>query len=199
MKNVYRDGERSPNLALKPYLREGETVLWTGTPFEKAAYRPPLPAILFLCFWFAFVIFWTVSASVMGGAFGLFGIPFLLVGGFMLWFLTAGIARQGRHTLYAVTDSRAIILIETSRGMSCLDYAFSRLSGVSLRNVRNGSGTIEFLSPETMYLRSISYGAATRRGRLYGGSFEMIADVDRVYRMISERIAGGTAGEDAAV
>ena len=100
MKNVYRDGERSPALAVKPYLHDGETVLWTGTPYEKASYRPPLLPILFMCFWLCFAVAWTATASAMGGLFGLAGIPFLLIGGAMLWFLTAGIAHRAKYTLY---------------------------------------------------------------------------------------------------
>ena len=56
MKNVYRDGKRSPALTLKTYLRDGETVLWTGTPYENASYRPPLVFIFGVLFWLGFVI-----------------------------------------------------------------------------------------------------------------------------------------------
>lgn len=198
MKNVYRDGERSPNLALKPYLHSGETVLWTGTPYEKASYRPPLLPIIFMCFWLCFAIAWTATASALGGLFGLAGIPFLLAGCAMLWFLTGGIARRARHTLYAVTETRALILTDGKRGTDCMEYVFSRLSGVMLRSVRDGSGTIEMISPESLYLRSFNY-SATRRTRLAGGTFEMIADVDRVYRLISARISGNAGKPDIPV
>ena len=198
MKNVYQSGERSANLTLKPYLRDGETLLWTRTPYEKTSYRPPLLPIVFMIFWFGFAVFWTVSASVMGGLFGLFGIPFLLAGGAMLWFLTAGVAGRYRHTLYAVTDRRAIILADTRRGTSYTEYTFSRLSGVALRNAKDGSGTIELVSPEAMYLRNINYRGG-RRTYLSGDSFVMIADVERVYRMISERIGDGNGGQKPTV
>lgn len=198
MKNVYRDGERSPNLTVKPYLHEGETVLWTGTPYEKASYRPPLLPVIFMIFWLCFAIAWTATAAAMGGLFGLFGIPFLLAGGAMLWFLTAGIANRAKHTLYVVTDTRALILTDTHGGTNCMEYVFSRLSGVMLRSVRDGSGTIELVSPEAMYLRTINYGAG-RRARLAGGTFEMIADVERVYHLISDRVSGSVAKPDLPV
>ena len=51
MKNVYRDGKRSPALTLKTYLRDGETVLWTGTPYENASYHPPLVFIFGVLSW----------------------------------------------------------------------------------------------------------------------------------------------------
>lgn len=189
MKNVYKDGERSAQLALRPYLREGERVLWTGTPYEKECFRPPLFGVIFLLFWLGFAVVWTVMAFLMGGAFGIFGIPFVLVGTGMLWYLTAGIVRRGRFMLYAVTDTRALILHENRNGVSCEEYFFSKLSGVNLRSVRNGSGTIDFIQPETLYLRAMGYGRFPNN-RLHAGSFDMIADVERVYRLISDRVSG---------
>lgn len=198
MKNIYRDGKRSPAMALKPYLRDGETVLWTGTPYEKAPYRPPLVPLLGAAFWFCFVVIWTVFAARIGGLFGLAGIPFFLVGGVMLWYLTVGLANRGKTTLYAVTETRAFILHDTPRGTDCMEFAFSRLSGVTLRHVRDGSGTVELVSPESMYLRSMNY-AAWRRMRLAGGTFEMIADPERVYRLISARVSGDGKKPDIPV
>lgn len=198
MKNVYRDGKRSPALTLKTYLRDGETVLWTGTPYENASYHPPLVFIFGVLFWLGFVIAWMVIAARLGGLFALAGIPFLLIGGVMLWFLTFGIARRGKTTLYAVTETRALILYDTPHGTDCLEYAFSRLSGVMLRHVRNGSGTIELVSPESMVLQNMNY-VAGRRARLAGGTFEMISNPERVYRLISERISGEVKKPDIPV
>lgn len=190
MKNVYRDGERSPNLALKPYLREGEQVLWTGTPYEKERVRLPLAGMIFILFWLGFAVAWTVSAFSMSGGFGFFGIPFLLFGAGMLWYFTVGMTRRGKYMLYAVTDTRALILSETKGGMNLEEYVFSALRGVILRSVRNGSGTIEFVLPEVMYLRAMGYRNMGNH-RLCPGSFEMIADVERVYRLISDRVSEG--------
>lgn len=96
MKNVYRDGKRSPALTLKTYLRDGETVLWTGTPYENASYHPPLVFIFGVLFWLGFVIAWMVIAARLGGLFALAGIPFLLVGGVMLWFLPSALRAEAR-------------------------------------------------------------------------------------------------------
>ena len=49
-----------------------------------------------------------------------------------------------------------------------------------------------------MYLRNINYRSG-RRTYLSGDSFVMIADVERVYRMISERIGDGNGGQKPTV
>ncbi len=67
-----------------------------------------------------------------------------------------------------------------------------------LRHVRNGSGTIELVSPESMVLQNMNY-VAGRRARLAGGTFEMISNPERVYRLISERISGEVKKPDIPV
>lgn len=59
---------------------------------------------LFAVFWTAFSVFWTVGASAVGGLFGLFGVPFILIGIGQL--RSAGFIR--RKIQVAVTGKRVI-------------------------------------------------------------------------------------------
>lgn len=59
---------------------------------------------MFAVFWTAFAVFWTVSASAAGGLFGLFGVPFILVG--IAQLRSAGFIR--RKIQVAVTEKRVI-------------------------------------------------------------------------------------------
>lgn len=59
---------------------------------------------MFAVFWTAFAVFWTVSASAAGGLFGLFGVPFILVG--IAQLRSAGFIR--RKIQAAVTEKRVI-------------------------------------------------------------------------------------------
>lgn len=59
---------------------------------------------LFAVFWTAFSVFWTVGASAAGGLFGLFGVPFILIGIGQL--RSAGFIR--RKIQAAVTEKRVI-------------------------------------------------------------------------------------------
>lgn len=198
MKNIYRDGTRSPELALKPFLHDGEKILWTGTPYESGKYRPHPPLIIALSIWLCAVVAFLAVSARHGGLFVLMGVPFLLIGFAMLWFLTAGIARIGKTVLYAVTDTRALVLHDTSAGTECAEFVFSRLSGATLRRNRGGSGTITLLPLGRFY----PYGNAGRAGRyqrIANGTFECIADADRVYRLVSERISGSAKGSNGAV
>lgn len=198
MKNIYRDGKRSVQEALRPYLREGETLLWHGTPYEAGSYRPPLLPLIFVLAWLCLAVAWTASASVMAGVFGLFGIAILAFGGGMLWFLTGGAIYRAGRTLYAFTEGRAIILTDTRRGTICTEYNFSKLTGVTLRLRRNGSGTLEFVTPESAYLRAINYSTG-KRTRSLSGAFEAIANAEQVYRLLSAHISGNVKNPDIPV
>lgn len=195
MKNSYRDGKQSVQEALRPYLREGEKLLWHGTPYEAGSYHPPLLPMIFVVIWLCFAAAWTASASVMAGVFGLFGIAILAFGGGMLWFLTGGAIYRASRTLYAFTEERALILTHTYRGTVCTEYNFSKLTGVTLRLRRNGSGTLELVTPEAAYLRAINYGRRMRSPN----SFEAIANAEQVYRLLSAHIAGNVKKPDIPI
>lgn len=172
-----------------PFLTDREELLWCGQPCVGIPYRPPVLPLIFMIFWFGFAVFWTVTATVFGGFFGLFGIPFLAVGCYMLYTLTFGHRRRLEKTIYAVTDRRAIILRQTARGDECVAFLFSNLSCVSLSSVRGDSGTISFV-PDNCHT---SYGD---RISIFPGdatSFEMIETVHQVYQLISEKISESAA------
>lgn len=109
--------------ALDRELSPGERVLWSAQPRG----RRMLIAFalwLFAIPWTAFALFWEAMAlspwfaakdadNAMVWGFGivfpLFGLPFILVGLWMLWQPVAAI-RAARRTIYALTTSRLIRL-----------------------------------------------------------------------------------------
>lgn len=198
MKNIYRDGTRSPELALKPFLHEGETVLWTGTPYENSSFRLPLLPIVFVSVWLCAVLAFIAASARIGGPFALMGVPFLLFGIGLLCALVLVPARIGKTVLYAVTDTRALVLHDTSAGTECAEFVFSRLSGATLRRNRDGSGTVILLPLSGIYSGGGTYRAGRYR-RIANGTFECIADADRVYRLVSERISGSPSGRSGSV
>lgn len=89
-------------------LNEFERVLLSDESIIAAAEgktgKGNLALKMFAVFWTAFAVFWTVGASAAGGLFGLFGVPFILIGIGQL--RTAGFIRQKIQV--AVTEKRVI-------------------------------------------------------------------------------------------
>ena len=176
---------------LRPYLQDGEEVLWCGKPYTSVPYRPNPAILLFSIFWLGFAVFWTVTASVAGGAFGLFGLPFVGVGCFLLYNAFFGQVKQMKRTTYAVTDRRAIILTERRGGVDCTEFPFANMGRVSLVSVRGEVGTILF--PVAVF--AAPYVSSRRGATMHmsqqqplNHAFLMIDNVHTVYRLISEQI-----------
>ncbi len=191
MNNYTSDG-RNLRAEIEPYLNPGENILWVGQPNSARASRLNPMLVIFLTFWLGFAVFWTVTASAAGGAFGLFGIPFVLIGVGMFYGMTVGQKKQYSSAVYAVTDRRAIILYTDRHGVNCTAYVFSNLQTVTMERVQGTVGTIRFRSNVTYDYADYGYGR--RRRTTYGGddvrnTFAAIEDVQGVYRLISEQIA----------
>ena len=174
---------------IKDFLHDSEQVLWIGKPCQSVK-APTSPFILiFTFFWLGFAIFWTVSATAIGGAFGLFGIPFLCIGVYMVYDATVGQKKRYMNTVYAVTDRRAVIVYHGYRGGPCNDSYFNHLQNISLSHVNGSVGTICFEQEYDGYY----YGGRRYRSRPVGyeykTSFIMIDNVHDVYRLISDQVS----------
>ncbi len=178
---------------LRPYIHSDEEILWIGKPTSS---KPPKNAILdsvFAAFFMVFAMLWMAIVSTSGG-FGsilfIFGIPIWLVGIGIIYNATLGRTGKLKKCIYAVTQTRAIILQNHPRkGVSCKEYVFSELSNINLQHVRGTVGTIRF---EEMLIYHEYYGR--RRSVRYSverelsTAFIMINDVQEVYHLISERL-----------
>ena len=89
---------------IMPFLRHDETVLWTGTPGKIPASQtnPLLP--IFAIFWMGFALFWTITATAIGGAFGLFGVFFMIIGGISFYTAFFGKRNFLKNAVYVVTE-----------------------------------------------------------------------------------------------
>lgn len=107
-------------------LQSGERIRWSAQPVSTAASAPgQWFMFIFAIPWTAFAIFWTLMASGMlfreGSSgppmlfrlvFPLFGLPFILIGIWMLaspWRAKKKLAQMALRTAYVITDRRAII------------------------------------------------------------------------------------------
>jgi hypothetical protein len=150
---------------LRSELEEKEKLLWSARPRSHSGILPALPIVLFGIPWTLFSLFWTAAASgILDGflpgqgarfagegpiqvgriVFSVFGLPFILVGLFMLtapfWQL-----RRLKHTVYGITDRRAIIITPSFRGSRTVESFYRGEIGRLIRHeLRDGSGNLDF-------------------------------------------------------
>ena len=117
-------GPIDPEVAVKlqPELLSGESVLWTGRPnFGVIFHSDDWYMIPFSLLWGGFAIFW--ESGVLGywghsskGTpsifMALWGIPFVVIGQYMIWGRFLYDAWQKRRIYYAITNRRVLILQE---------------------------------------------------------------------------------------
>ena len=110
---------------IQPELLSGETLYWAAMPNPNKIFHPDdWTAIPFSLLWGGFAIFW--EASVLGYVdfnskparhgpllFGLWGIPFVLLGQYIIWGRFVCDAWLKRRTYYAVTNRRVILVQQT--------------------------------------------------------------------------------------
>ena len=178
---------------IQPFLRYDETVLWTGRPSNIPASQTNFILPIFAIFWMGFALFWTITATAIGGVFGLFGVFFLIIGGISFYTAFFGKRNLLKSAVYAVTDKRALILTHDRYGTNCTEYVFSALSSVNLESVNGNVGTIRF-AEEHLY---VEYRSGLSRRRTVNAdavkrsavtAFFMIDDVHQVYHLISEQL-----------
>lgn len=135
--------------AFQDFLLRGERIAWTGRAGGGLMLtRGDAIMIPFSLFWCAFIVIWLFGSYAMGAppTFQVFGIPFLLVGIYMLvgrFFIDAWI-RGG--TFYALTDRRLLTLkTKPAKTLTALDL--SQLPELVLEEGRNGRGTIRLMGP----------------------------------------------------
>lgn len=136
-------------------LQSGESLVWAGTADPSRAFITSLPAMIFGIPFAGFALFWMSQAYHATNAmsrtsnnafakgfsvFPVFGIPFLLIGAFViltpLWnYLKAG------STVYAVTNQR-IMVITGGNSRSVKSYTPADIASVEHRERPDGSGDI---------------------------------------------------------
>lgn len=136
----------------EPLLRSGEFLHWTGRPDPKVLFSSAdVFLIPFSLLWGGFAIYWEYQAITGSETpmFALFGIPFVLVGLYMIFGRFIYKARRKRTTVYGLTDSRAIV---STSDRSSSDTPIHGVSVSTNRSRNNTHATVTFGSTRyTMY------------------------------------------------
>ncbi len=169
-------------------LEDGEQLVWTGQPVPKYFTTHSTGAFLFAIPWTAFAIFWICGASGFKipdfsgpqSLFPLFGVPFVLIG---FWLLSTplGMYRNMKRTAYAITDHRAIIFAGGTFSTTVRSFEPDELTDLTRKERRNGFGDIYFYGPP-------SFSAAQQRGpsAVYDLGFLNLPNVREVERLLRD-------------
>jgi len=172
-------------------LDSGEHVEWVGQPIAARMARQTIPMALFGIPWTAFAVIWTVSASGMtshghnGGLqwlFGLWGVPFILVG-FVILTGPIWMRLRAKRMAYLLTDRRAIIIsLGLRSNVTVRSFEASALADLRRRERADGSGDLIFTTDPA--------GGNRGRNNPMAVGFIAIPDVkgvdDRVRRLMQQ-------------
>jgi len=182
---------------LQTELGSGESFAWAGQPSRKAVFHAQdVFLIPFSLLWGGFAIFWEASVLGFTGQFNakanpaiwpmaLFGIPFVVIGQYMIWgrFLYAS-WKKGK-ILYAVTNKR-VLVVDTGRGRKVTAAFLQQLPAINKSVRGDGIGTITFgLAP-------VTYGRRSSVASWDGGlssvvpTFVDVEDAESVYRIVAD-------------
>lgn len=144
-------------------LRAGEKLLWSGQPRGGIRFRPSDRFFFpFSMMWGGSALFWevreltTVFDTTTERPFAtriispLWGVPFVLVGLYIMFGRFVVDAKRRERTYYAVTDQR-IIIISTWFSHKVQSLILRQIPELSLGEGANGSGSITFGSTDTAF------------------------------------------------
>jgi hypothetical protein len=176
-----------PEDVIRRELAPSEQFLWAGQPRQGFVLRATDWFLIpFSIMWGGFAIFWEASVIATGAPpfFMLWGIPFVLIGLYLIFGRFWVDARQRASTTYGITSERVIIISGLfSRAVKSLNI--DTLTDVSLSERSGGDGTITFGPVPFMYAW---YGGAAWPGLGTHAvpNFELAVDARSVYQIIRD-------------
>ena len=205
-----------PHQVIGNELDPGERLLWSGQPRRGIVFRgTDVFMIPFSLLWGGFAIFW--EAAVLWGGhhgqgkvpffFALWGVPFILIGLYLIFGRFLVDAAQRENTYYGLTDRRAIIVFglfgSQPRGLAILIYmlagvAWRRTKAIDLRTLTDiemtessdGSGTINLGPRPANYWWHTGEMPGLGHKLMYP-NFEFIPNVKQVFNQL--RAARGSS------
>jgi hypothetical protein len=171
----------SAEAVIRSKLDEGEQLVWSGRP-RQGLMLQPTDAILipFSLLWAGFAFYWEyeVVTTHQFWVLQVWGIPFVLLGFYLLIGRFFADAYMRGQTYYGLTDKRIII----ARGSTTQSIPLSDLKGVALAARADKSGTVVFGPPDLPAPNSLN--ASMGSSRVQYPMFQMIPDAQSVYDLI---------------
>jgi PH (Pleckstrin Homology) domain-containing protein len=174
-------------------LGRNEKLLWSGQPRGGIKLRAADALMIpFSVMWGGFAIFWEMSVLKQGapGFFALWGIPFVLVGLYLIVGRFFVDAWQRSRTYYALTNERAII-VSGLLGQKVKSLPLRTMSDITLTERPDGSGSIA-LGPASGPYGWMTESGWPGMGRYQPPTFEMIENVRQVHTLLRDAQTSAT-------
>jgi Bacterial PH domain len=185
--------------SLRRELGRDERLLWSGAPEQGVRLRPSdALAIPFSLLWGGFAFFWEYSVLHKGAPllFGLWGVPFVLVGLYMIVGRFFGDAYLRSRTQYGVTDQR-VIIVSGWINREVKNLPLASMSDITLSERSNGAGSIQF-GPNPFGVPMMFGSAMPGSGKRMPPMFDLLPKVRDVYSVImkaKQDLRGPALGE----
>lgn len=171
----------SAESVVRSKLEDGETLVWSGMPKQGLLLRPTdavvIPTSLL---WGGFALYWEyeVVTTHQFWVLQVWGIPFVLIGLFLIFgrFFTDSALRA--HTFYGLTDKRILIVVNDK----VQSYQISDISGIGITTGADGVGTLAFGVPGTPVPTNLSAMVTPTRANF--PTFTLIENAQSVYDQI---------------
>jgi hypothetical protein len=182
-------------VVIREQIAPDEDLLWSGQPMAGVRFRSSdFLMVPFSLMWGGFAFFWeaTVLTTDAPFFFKLWGIPFVLVGTYLIVGRFFWDAHRRARTFYGVTDRR-IVIVTTGLGARVKSLQLRTLSDVTLSTSRDGSGTITF-GPSVAGAGWLT-GSGWPGAQAQAPQFELIEQARATYDLIggAQRQAGNAA------
>ena len=167
-------------------LSPNEQLLWFGRPRQEFFFRKSDALVIpFSLMWGGFAIFWETSVWMSNAPFlfRLWGIPFVLVGLYMIFGRFLVDVRQRKKTFYGVTNER-IVIISGLFNQSVKSLSLQTLTDMTMEEFINGLGTITFGTPNSTNWYGNNNFPFNRKREEIVPNFEQILQTKNVYETI---------------
>jgi hypothetical protein len=182
-------------VAIQQELMSGESVVWTGRPKTNVVFHSEDTLLIpFSLMWGGFAVFWEMVAAgiwhpgtfrASPSWFVLWGIPFVVVGQYLIWGRFVYAAWKKKRTYYAVTNRRVIVVQDGWKRRTASAFV-DTLPALTKEGGSGKCGTLRFAQSEPVFSRGRGWQVWDAMAIGNVPVFVDVEDVDSVYRLVSE-------------
>jgi hypothetical protein len=183
---------------LQSELSSGESFAWAGQPSRKVVFHSQDWAMIpFGLLWGGFSMFWeasvlgfqvpvhTKSANPATWFMALWGIPFVLIGQYLIWGRFLYNSWKKGRIFYAVTNKR-VMVVNRGRSRKVIAAFLQQLPAIEKSVRRDGIGTITFGIVPMISGRNTNMAAWDGGLSSTVPTFVDVEDAEGVYRIVSD-------------